>query len=105
MDENTQPEGNLGFFRERIADCMGDSGEGLVDASTRIQERMEEIAEAKRKAKQEKSQLKPEQIRELESLRLAKIDLERQLSMTAHEVRRTHLANALADIDRRLRDL
>jgi hypothetical protein len=84
---------------------MGDSGEGLVDASTRIQERMEEIEDAKRKAKHEKSQLKPERIRELESLRLAKIDLERQLSMTAHEARRTHLRNALADVDQRLRDL
>ena len=84
---------------------MGDSGEGLVDANTRIQERMEEIEDAKRKAKQERSQLEPARIRELESLRLAKIDLERQLSMTAHEVRRTHLGNALAEIDRRLRDL
>jgi hypothetical protein len=84
---------------------MGDSGEGLVDANMRIQERMEEIEDAKRKAKQEKSQLKPERIRELESLRLAKIDLERQLSMTVHEVRRTYLGNALAEIDRRLSDL
>ena len=80
---------------------MGDSGEGLVDASSRIQERMEEIQESRMK-KQEGSQLDPDRIRALESLRLAKIDLERQLSATAHEVRRKYLMNALAEIDRRL---
>jgi hypothetical protein len=84
---------------------MGDSGEGLVDASSRIQERMEEIQDSRRMTQQGKSRLDPERIRALESLRLAKIDLERQLSMTAHEVRRLHLVNALAEIDRRLSDL
>jgi hypothetical protein len=84
---------------------MGDSGEGLVDASSRIQERMEEIQDSRRMTQQGKSHLDPERIRALESLRLAKIDLERQLSMTVHEVRRLHLVNALAEIDRRLSDL
>jgi hypothetical protein len=84
---------------------MGDSGEGLVDASSRIQERMEEIQDSRRMTQQGESRLDPERIRALESLRLAKIDLERQLSMTAHEVRRLHLVNALAEIDRRLKDL
>jgi hypothetical protein len=83
---------------------MGDSGEGLVDADSRLQERMEEIQDS-RKTKQGGSRLSPENIRALESLRLAKVDLERQLSMTVHEVRRMHLMNALADIDRRLNDL
>jgi len=84
---------------------MGDSGEGLVDASSRIQERMEEIQDNRRVTQQEKSRLDPERISALESLRLAKIDLERQLSMTVHEIRRQHLMNALAEIDRRLSDL
>ena len=84
---------------------MGDSGEGLVDANSRLQERMEEIQESRRMAKQGGSRLDPERIRALESLRLAKIDLERQLSMTVHEVRRLHLVNALSEIDRRLSDL
>jgi hypothetical protein len=84
---------------------MGDSGEGLVDASSRIQERMEEIQDSRRMTQQGESRFDPERIRALESLRLAKIDLERQLSMTVHEVRRLHLVNALADIDRRLSDL
>ena len=84
---------------------MGDAGEGLVDASSRIQERMEEIQDSRRKTKQGGSRLDPESIRARESLRLAKIDLERQLSTTVHEVRRRHLLNALAEIDRRLSDL
>jgi hypothetical protein len=84
---------------------MGDSGEGLVDASSRIEERMEEIQDSRRKAKQGKSNLNPETMRALESLRLAKIDLERQLSTTVHEARRLHLQSALTEIDRRIRDL
>jgi len=83
---------------------MGDSGEGLVDASSRLQERMEEIQDSRRATKQGESHLDPESIRALESLRLAKVDLERQLSMTVHEVRRQHLLKALAEIDRRLSD-
>jgi hypothetical protein len=84
---------------------MGDSGEGLVDASSRLQERMEEIQDSRRMAQQRESRLDPERMRAQESLRLAKTDLERQLSMTVHEVRRLHLVNALAEIDRRLSDL
>ncbi len=84
---------------------MGDSGEGLVDASSRLEERMEEIQESRRKTNQKGSKLDPETIRALESLRLAKIDLERQLSTTVHEARRLHLLNALAEISRRISDL
>jgi hypothetical protein len=84
---------------------MGDSGEGLVDASSRIQERMDEIQDSHHLTQQGESRLDPERIRALETLRLAKIDLERQLSTTVHAVRRLHLVNALAEIDRRLSDL
>ena len=84
---------------------MGDSGEGLVDANSRLQERMEEIQESRRMMKQGGSNLDPERVRALESLRLAKIDLERQLSTTVHEARRLHLLNALAEMDRRISDL
>jgi hypothetical protein len=80
---------------------MGDSGEGLVDATSRLEERMEELQESRRKAKQGGSHLDPERARALESLRLAKADLERQLS-TAHEARRPQLLSMLAEIDRRL---
>ena len=84
---------------------MGDSGEGLVDAASRLQERMEEIEESRRMMKKGGSSLDPERIRALESLRLAKVDLERQLSTTVHEARRLHLLNALSEIDRRLSDI
>ena len=84
---------------------MGDSGEGLVDANSRLEEQMEEIQDSRRMTKQGGSHLDPERIRALESLRLTKIDLERQLSMTVHEARRLHLVNALTEINRRLSDL
>lgn len=84
---------------------MGDSGEGLVDASSRLQERMEEIQDSRRRSQQRDLRPDPERVRELESLRLTKLDLNRQLSMTVHEMRRLHLVNAIADIDRRLNEL
>jgi hypothetical protein len=84
---------------------MGDSGEGLVDANSRLEERMEEIQENRRMMKQGGLSLDPEKVRALESLRLARIDLERQLSTTVHEARRLYLQNTLAEMDRRIRDL
>jgi hypothetical protein len=84
---------------------MGDSGEGLVDANSRIEEQMEEIQDNRRITKLGKTHLDPERISALESLRLAKIDLERQLSITVHEVRRQHLVNAITEVNRRLSDL
>jgi hypothetical protein len=83
---------------------MGDSGEGLADADSRLQERMEEIQESRRMMKKGGSSLDPEKIRALESLRLAKVDLERQLLTTVHEARRQHLLNALSEVDRRTSD-
>jgi hypothetical protein len=84
---------------------MGDSGEGLVDASSRIQERMEEMQDERRRKAKEESMDDPGRVRMMESLRLAKIDLERQLATSVHEARRRHLLSALAEIDRRLSDL
>jgi len=84
---------------------MGDSGEGLVDANSRLQERMDEIQDSRRAVKAGESNLDPERIRARESLRLAKIDLERQISATTHEMRRKHLMNALVEIERRIGDL
>ena len=76
---------------------MGDSGEGLIDQDSRIQERMEELARerAERSAPEVKD---PEAVRELESLRLARTELERQLEGTTHERRRAQLTQALAEI-------
>ena len=80
---------------------MGDAGEGLIDQESRIQERMDEVA-------RERAQLPvsnprdPEQIRALESLRLARTELARQLTATTHERRRVQITEAMAEIDRRV---
>lgn len=84
---------------------MGDSGEGLVDANSRVEERIEEVRESRRGTRPHGSSPDPDVLRAIESLRLAKIDLERQLSTTTHEARRPHLSNALAEVERRLGDL
>ena len=84
---------------------MGDSGEGIVDASSKIEERMEEMQENQRNAKKRESDLDPATVRALESLRLARIDLDRQLSTTVHDARRLNLQTALAELDRRISDL
>ena len=80
---------------------MGDSGEGLVDADARIQELMEE-REAARKRPSGAPPADPERVREIESLRLAKAELERQGSATAHPVRKKQIQAAIAEIDKRL---
>lgn len=80
---------------------MGDAGEGLIDADARIQERMEEL-ERERAAAKGKAVRNPEQLRALESLRLAKTDLERQLAASTNERRKTQLVQAVAELDRRI---
>jgi len=79
---------------------MGDAGEGLIDAESRIQERLDEIAE-ERRDKRGAGVVNPEVQRELESLRLARVELERQLDATPHEQRRRMLRDALTELDRR----
>ena len=60
---------------------MGDAGEGLIDADAKIQERMEELrlsrAQSRRPAVKN-----PEQVREIESLKLAHTEMTRQLENT-----------------------
>ena len=81
---------------------MGDAGEGLVDADARIQEQMEEReAERKRRAGGQPA-IDPERTRELESLRLARAELERQSTATAHPVRKQQIQAAIAEIDKRI---
>ncbi|HEV8393903.1 MAG TPA: hypothetical protein VGQ37_06495 [Vicinamibacterales bacterium] len=84
---------------------MGDAGEGLVDAESRLAERMEEREQEKRQARLGPSTADPERMRETESLRLAKTEMQRQLDLTTHEVRRAQLAQALTEIDKRLKAL
>jgi chromosome segregation ATPase len=80
---------------------MGDAGEGLIDADSRIQERLEEL-ESARAARRDEAPRNPEALREAETLRLARAELERQISATAHERRRAQLQQAIAEVDRRL---
>lgn len=84
---------------------MFDGGEGLVDASTRLAERLEEIEQERAAARAKGPRLDPERVRAVESLRLAKADLERQLSATQHDGRRQQLTQALAEVSRRLKAL
>ncbi len=81
---------------------MGDAGEGLVDASSRLDERMEEIEEMRRLAKSPAPAIDPERARAVESLRLTVRDIQRQIEATAHPVRKLQLQAALADVERRL---
>ncbi len=80
---------------------MGDAGEGLIDADSRIQERMEEL-ERDRARKQAKPVRDPEKVRALESLKLARKELTAQLAATTHDRRRTQLQQAIAEVDRRI---
>jgi hypothetical protein len=83
---------------------MGDAGEGLIDQDSRIQERMEEL-ERERATRRNPSVRDPEQVHALESLRLARIELEAQLAATTHERRRAQIAQAIDEIDRRMAEV
>jgi len=83
---------------------MGDAGEGLIDADSRIQERMEELARERAERRSEVVR-DPEAVRELESIRLARTELQRQLDATTHDRRRAQLTQALAELDKRTKAL
>lgn len=83
---------------------MGDAGEGLIDQDSRIQERMEEL-ERERATRRGKDVRDPEQVRALESLRLARRELEAQLAATVHERRRAQIGQAIDEIDRRMAEV
>ena len=80
---------------------MSDAGEGLIDADARIQERMDEL-ERDRMQSTKKDTRDPEKVRTLESLRLAKTELDRQLQATQHAGRRAQLAQAIGEVERRM---
>ena len=84
---------------------MGDSGEGLVDAEARIQERMEEMALERERAKGPKVKQNAQLEREIESLRMARTALEQQLKASTNSARKTQLTRALEDLDSKIADL
>lgn len=84
---------------------MGDAGEGLIDADARLQERMDELEQERKKARQGTLQGDPEKTRQLESHRLARTELQRQLEATAHQARRQQLTHAIAELNKRIKSL
>ena len=84
---------------------MGDAGEGLVDAESRLAERMEEREEEKRKARQAGKGADPERVRQVESLKLARTEMQRQLELTTHPARKQQLTQALTEIEKRIKQL
>jgi hypothetical protein len=84
---------------------MGDAGEGLIDADTRLQERMDELEEERKAARNRRPQEDPEKVRQRESLKLARTELRQQLTRTEHPARRTQIEQAIVEIDKRLTSL
>jgi hypothetical protein len=84
---------------------MGDAGEGLVDAESRLAERMEEREQEKKRARQGGKGGDPERMRQSESLRLARTEMQRQLDLATHAARKQQLQQAVAELDRRLKEL
>jgi hypothetical protein len=80
---------------------MGDSGEGLVDAEARFQEKQAE-REAEKTRRDGKAAADPDRDRTLRSLGLAKVELQRQAESTQHPVRLEQIREALREIDRRI---
>ena len=84
---------------------MGDAGEGLIDAEARLQERMDELEESRKVAKDRGPKADPEHVRQVESLRLARIELQRQAEATSHAARKDQISQAIAEIERRLAEM
>jgi hypothetical protein len=84
---------------------MGDAGEGLVDAESRLAERMEEREQEKRRARQANKGGDPELTRQLESCRLARTEMQRQHELTTHPARKQQISQAIEELDKRIAQL
>jgi hypothetical protein len=84
---------------------MGDAGEGLIDADTRLQERMDELEEERKAARSRRPQEDPEKVRQRESLKLARTELQQQLTRTEHPARKDQIGQAITEIEKRLMQL
>jgi len=80
---------------------MGDSGEGLIDAEARIQERMDERA-AEREQRLNRVHIDPARHQEIVSLRLALSQLRQQAEAASHALRKEQLSMAIRDIEKKL---
>ena len=84
---------------------MGDAGEGLVDAESRLAERMDELEQERQNARKRAKGGDPERAQQIESCRLARIEMQRQLELTANKTRKQQLGDAIAELDRRMTQL
>ncbi len=84
---------------------MGDSGEGLIDADTRIQELADEREAARREKRSPQPTVDPVTKAQVTSLTLGLSELRRQLEATEHPVRQKQLKAAIADVEKRLATL
>ena len=84
---------------------MGDAGEGRVEAGSRLAQRMGEREQEKKQARQAAKNTDPERTRQLESFRLARTELQRQLELTAHQARKHQLGQAIEELDKRIAQL
>ena len=77
---------------------MGDAGEGLVDADSRIQELMDQ-READKKAKANAVVIDAQAAERAYSKALVRASLRDQLAAATHPVRRQQLEAAIKDLD------
>ena len=82
---------------------MGDAGEGLIDAEDRFQQWVAEREQQKQR--KGVASADPERERRLNTLRLARAELQRQLTVTGSEIRLEQIRQALAEIDRQIAGL
>jgi hypothetical protein len=97
--EGGAPRADTGLAKE----IMGDGAEGLIDAQSKIQDRLDELEELR--TRRFRIVRNPEREQRLQSLRLARVELARQADVSTHPVRRQQLALAIAEIDRRIAEL
>lgn len=82
---------------------MGDGAEGLVDAQARIQDRLDELEQARMFSR--RVVRNPDLEQRLQSLRLGRADLQRQIDAGARGWRLEQLTRAVAELDCRIADL
>jgi hypothetical protein len=84
---------------------MGDAGEGLVDAESRLAERMDELEQERQNARKAVKSGDPARAQQLESYRLARTEMQRQLELSGNKTRKKQLSDAVAELDRRMTEL
>jgi hypothetical protein len=63
---------------------------------------MDELEEERKAARSKRPQEDPEKVRQRESLKLARTELQQQLARTEHPARKGQIEQAIAEIDKRL---